>query len=417
MAVKWKWNNNSVVSKTKEQTKIFVPYERIKKNNNDAFWDKFNAPVYRIPSMVITDNGRIVVVCDYRSTARDQVAIVPVVAISDDNGKTFRKKLLYEANQIPEPSWKNANFRTMDPTMFYYKGKIHIIFGRWNGTKNNGNWTQTQNDDTWGVLHAISNDNGETWELNWNFQNSVSGFPQGASWLGGVGNAIITKFGTCVVPVQFSPQAGKVSASFIYSNDGNTWTKFSGNADGISENSLFQWINFSKNAEITMIGRKDPNTGNNKYGGVVIQTGPTTFQNNSWQTFATFNGKIPARGSSGCQGSAISNSNENGNFGDVPYVLVSYAANYMSNIGAYIRDHITLAAFTRGEATQNNSMKLTDLSIINENPGSFVDGIPYGGYSIIAVNWNCNKRGIVYEDMLGISYKDLSYLIPQMKGE
>lgn len=406
------WENKNI--KTKEKTKVFIPYERIKKDaDTDGFWSKFNAPVYRIPAMVILDNGRIIIVSDYRSNARDQVAIVPAIAISDDNGKTFRKKLLYE--NLPDNSWKNANFRTMDPTMFYYKGKIHIIFGRWNGTSNNGNWTQTQNDATWGVLHATSSDDGETWDLDWNFQNNVSGFTAGNSWLGGVGNAIITKFGTCVVPVQFSPQQGKVSASFIYSNDGNNWTKFSGNVNDISENSLFQWVNASGKAEITMIGRRDPNTGNNKYGGVVTQTGPTTFQSNSWGTFATYNGKIPARGSSGCQGSVISNSNENGNLNEVPYVLVSYAANYMSNIGTYIRDHITLAAFTRGEYNTGQSMKFTDIAMINENPGAFVDGIPYGGYSIIAVNWNCNKIGIAYEDMLGISYKDLSYLIPQMK--
>ena len=64
MAVKWKWNNNSVVSKTKEQTKIFVPYERIKKTGNDSFWDIFNAPVYRIPSMVITDDGTMTLIDD-----------------------------------------------------------------------------------------------------------------------------------------------------------------------------------------------------------------------------------------------------------------------------------------------------------------------------------------------------------------
>lgn len=410
------WKTNDKNSKSE----VFIPNEKVKTpqdplTSTNAFWRRFNSPKYRIPSMVITDSGRIVIVCDYRANPQDQTSILPVVAVSDNNGKSWRKKLMFE--ELPWADWYNGNCRIMDPTLFYYKGKIHAIFGRWNGKTNNSNWTQTQNDSTWGVLHAVSSDNGDSWELDWDFKTKISGFPEGASWLGGVGNAIITKFGTCFVPVQFSPAAGKVSASVIYSNDGINWTKFEGNIDNISESSLWVWVNASGNAEITLMGRRDPNSPNNKYAGYIIQRSATTFQSNSWTQYSLYNAKIPARGGSGCQGSAISNSNENGNLAPFPFVLVSYAANYWNGISAYIRDNITLAGFSRIANNDNNATKITDIQVINPNAGSFWDGVPYGGYSIIAVNWNANKIGIVYEDMLGISYKDLSYLIPKMKYE
>ena len=44
--------------------------------------------------------------------------------------------------------------------------------------------------------------------------------------------------------------------------------------------------------------------------------------------------------------------------------------------------------------------------------GSFVNGTPSGGYSILNFNPVCKKLGIAYESMGGIKYKDLSHYIP-----
>lgn len=395
----------------KEGFTVFKNGERLQTpedpfTSKNALWDKFVAPVYRIPGMVITDTGRIIVSADYRSTPTDQVAILPAVAYSDDNGRTWKRKII-ETN----PTHFNGYYRIMDSTMFYYKGVVHIISGKWNGTANNVNWTRTPNDATWSVNHYYSKDNGETWTLQQNFQQTLNpNITAGRSWLGGVGNAIITKYGTCLVPIQQAPSRGTVESGFIYSNDGINWGYAHGlYKSGVSENSLTYWVDSSGRAEITMVGRRDPNNPQNKWAGYFYQTGATTFST-SITDFPTYNTKIPARGSSGCQGSAIQPSTKDGVLTPRPNMLVSYANNFFNNYNAYIRDHIVIAMFSRDNV--GDSFPLKEIEQINLSPGSFVDGTPFGGYSMLNYNANCNKLGIAYEDNLGIKYKDLSHLIP-----
>lgn len=366
-------------------------------NTGSVFWREFKAPIYRIPSMVITDTGRIIVGADCRGRAVDQIAILPAIAYSDDDGKTWNKKVI----DLYPTLTNNDKYRVMDQTMFYYKGVIHIICGKWDGSANNGNWTQTQNDRTWSVNHYYSLDNGETWELEENFQNTITGFPSGASWLGGVGNAVVTKHGTCIVPVQFSPSSGAVSMSFIYSNDGINWTKGAANASGLSETSICQHVDSSGRVELIFFSRRDPNNPNNKACKYVYQTGPTNF-GNSFNDYGVYNGKIPARGGSGCQGSAISMVNSKGQvITDKATIVVSYPNNFFSNISAWIRDHIVVGSFIYTRWDGDASRVLREIESINLKTGAFVDNIPYGGYSIMAFSAEANKLFIAYEDTGG----------------
>lgn len=379
------------------------------------FYQEFYSPIYRIPSMIICDNGRIVVGADYRSTPVDQTAIVPAVAYSDDNGITWKKQILEKT-----PTHLNPNYRIMDQTMFYFKGVIHIICGKWNGTANNGNWTQTRNDTTWSVNHYYSKDNGETWVKEENFQRKIADL-NGNSWLGGVGNAIVTKHGTCIIPVQFAPSVGHVSMSAIYTSDGVNFksVKFNNtmvSVAGLSETSFAQIINSSGKVEVIAFSRRDPNNPQQKAGNYIYQSGPNTFDNN-FAVYNIFNNKIPARGNSGCQGSAISMVDEKQNLASKVSILVSYAENYFNNYNTYIRDHIVIAAFLYTDPTDNNSRLLRELETINIKPSPWVNGTPYGGYSMLNYNSKCNKLFIAYEDMGGIKVKCLNHLIPILKYE
>lgn len=383
--------------------------------SRSAFYRQFVNPCYRIPAMVITDSGRIIIASDYRSKPDDQVAIVPCIAYSDDNGATWKKKIIY----LPESSsFFNPYCRIMDSTMWIDKqGHINIISGMWNGTGNNNNWTQTQNDGTWKVLRHKSADNGETWTTQWGFQRNVQGLQAGASWLGGVGNCVITKQGTIIVPIQWSPSPGKVNMSFIYSNDGENWTKFPGNAENCSETSVSSWVNTSGKTELLFISRRDPNNPKNKYAGYVVQNQSGGFDSNNFTTYQIYDGKVPARGNSGCMGSQIAPSGPDGNYTPFNNVMVSYPKNFFDGINAYNRDHIVVAGFPYTDSGDTNSRKLKEFEMINVKPGGWRENTPFGGYSILAYNHKARKMGIAYEDMLGIGYKDLSYLIPQFLNE
>lgn len=396
---------------------VFANGERMRNapdpfTTSSVFWKQFVSPVYRIPNLVITDSGRIIAVSDYRSSARDQIAITPAVAISDDGGKTWTKKLI-----DLEPLKDNANCRVMDPTIFIFKGVVSIICGAWDGSANNKNWTQTRNDPTWSVIRYYSNDNGETWFKEYHFENSIrTNKPtDGSSWLGGVGHCITTKNGTCLVPIQISRAVGKVSATCIFTNDGVNWTMFSTFLDNLSETSLAQWLNTRGEVEIALISRRDPNTGNTKAVNYTVERSQGKF--NAFAVYPIYNSKIPARGSSGCNGGAIMLCDENGNHAPLQQLLVSYAGNYFNNINAYIRDHINIAGFPFTKPDDPNSRLIRDYECINLNTGAFENGIPYGGYSNLAFNIKSNRLGILYEDMLGIRYKDLSHLLPILKYE
>lgn len=368
--------------------------------NKPIFEKQFNNPVYRIPSMVITDSGRIIVVCDYRHDFLDQNAITPAIAISDDNGKTWRKKLVF-----PYGTEDNANARTMDPTMFIYKDVVHIICGRWSGTRNNNNWTQSSpNDPTWSMVRFYSHDFGETWNVEWNFQLSISNWPSGKSGLGAVGNSVISKFGTCIVPVQFAPATGKVSAGFIYTNNGTNWKMHTSFAADCSESSLFGNVNTSGNFEIGMISRRDPNNPGNKACNVSTQTGPETFTN--FAVYNQFNGKIPARGRSGCQGSVLGSADEEGNFRrNQPWV--TWSNNFFAPQDGSIRDHIVIGNFKQSTDSQNDTRNLIQLETLNLDAGP-----KFGGYSILYFNRKCNKLFVVFEDNGSIKIKNLEKYLP-----
>lgn len=404
-------DQNNVGFKVFESGERLLPKSLNVDSTTDALWKEFKCPIYRIPSMVITDTGRIIVGADYRSKPIDQCAILPAIAFSDDNGKTWKKKVLDIT-----PTHRNAFYRIMDQTMFYYKGVVHIICGKWNGTANNGNWTQTANDTTWSVNHYYSNDNGETWTKQENFQNVVT--PSvGHSWLGGVGNAVVTKFGTCIVPIQISQAVGQVQMSFIWSNDGVTWNKASANSPGLSETSICQNVDTQGRVELIFFSRRDPNTGNNKSCKYIYQTAATTF-GNAFNDYAIYNSKIPARGNSGCEGSAISMFDEKGvSLTDKLTILVSWANNYFNSFNTYIRDHISIGAFLYTKGDDNNSRLLRELDTINLKTAAWVNNTPYGGYSILNFNPKCNKLFIAYEDMGGIKVKCLNHLIPILKYE
>lgn len=393
---------------------VFANGERLETpqdpNIQGSFWFNFKNPFYRIPAMVICDSGRIIVGADYRSTPRDQDAIIPAIAYSDDNGLTWKKKLI---DTIITNN--NANYRIMDQTMFRFQGKIHIICGAWNGTANNVNWTQTRNDATWQVIRYWSDDEGETWHRQLHFENTLSNrITDGSSWLGGVGNCVVTNQGTCVVPIQISRARGQVSVSFIHSVDGDSWYKAAAEQTGWSETSIAMWYNRENKAELAFVCRRDPNARQMKAVYYVTEESPRAFTQ-SFREYTLYNDKIPARNAtSGCNGGALMLADEHGNHADFQNLICTYAGNYLNSINPTIRDHIMLANFPYTN-NLHDSRKIVDIEVINPNPASFYNGGPWGGYSCLAFNSKCNKLFVAYEDMLGIKVKNLTHLLPQLK--
>lgn len=390
---------------------VFANGERINNapdpfTTESVFWKQFASPFYRIPAMVITDSGRIIIASDYRSNPNDQCAIIPAIAISDDGGKTWNKKVVDTT-----PFSDNANCRHMDPTMFIYNGVINIICGTWSGNSNNQNWTKFQNDTTWSVTRYYSNDNGDTWFKEWNFQKSVTGMKSGSSWLGAVGNCVITKFGTIIVPIQTSEAVGKVSAGFIYSNDGTTWKRHPQVIADLSESSACTWnASDGQRAEVFMFSRRDPNTAGNKACNYVYQSGPDTFTP-TWASYSIFDSKIPARGRSGCQGSAMSCNYNGENITKANSPIISWANNFFAPQDGAVRDHIVIGAFNQTVVGDNSTRSLKQHRLINVDAGP-----RFGGYSIIQYNPVSKIMGIVYEDNGNIRFKNITDMIPTLFG-
>lgn len=190
----------------------------------------------RIPSMIITNDNKLVVMFDLRwNGGNDQNRIDTGIAISKDGGFNWNKKTIISYNDSVD-----SRRRIMDSTMLYdpIDDAIYSLHGAWkDGTSN---WYANRIDyydrNSWsGIIHKSidggetfnrlieisKNENSDIYSQTMNEVNPIVGF------LGGVGTGIVMKNGNLVFPIQTAHKDRKdpyISFTIMYSKDrGKTW--------------------------------------------------------------------------------------------------------------------------------------------------------------------------------------------------
>ncbi len=363
------------VSDTNNQLQKITVFD---KNNN--IW---NSKYFRIPSLQMLSDGTILAFSDIRyNGACDEGFIDIGCARSTDNGKTWEYKIAMKNDRI------NENFsRVMDSTTVVTNtGRIILIAGSWN---KNGNWasssTSLRND--WSVQMVYSDDNGKTWSNNINLTQNTSRIKNQPSntigWLGGVGKGIVMDDGTIVFPIQIALRENNSNnyySSIIYSNDnGETWTM--GNTVPDSKTSENMVIELDK--ALIMSSRWDSSGYRASY--ISYDLG------NTWNIYEPLHKKITTGNGSGCQGSFIKVTNENGD----RIGLISAPQN---NFGGYIRDNITVYMINFDDLSKG----ICKLCV----PYPYKGNSAGGGYSCLS--FNKNTLCILYEANGSIEFQDLT---------
>lgn len=311
-------NENSTNTTPEDTQNNFKFNEDLKLNltNRNTNWvgigpngeseNSINLRYTRIPSMIITNDNKLVVMFDLRwNGGGDQNRINPGVAISKDGGYTWEKKTAWLFNESTD-----QNRRVMDPTMIYdpVEDEIYALHGTWkSGTKN---WYQDRmnyyDNNIWSAMIYKSKDGGQSWEkfTEFNKNTNIDTFSKHldkvnpvVGFLGGVGTGIVMKNGTLVFPIQTAHRdTGKdplIGATIMYSTDrGKTW-KFPETQTYIQPNkSSLENMVFEIDDKLVLTGR-----GNNRWAYYSTDMGVT------WSVYEPVNGfsgttAQPAQGSS-----------------------------------------------------------------------------------------------------------------------
>lgn len=169
---------------------------------------------YRIPGLVVTKKGTIIVYCEARSKGcSDWGKIDILLSRSEDGGKTFSEPIIICEGTEDHPTSNN-------PVCIVGKdGILHFLYCR-DYSINDG-----------GIFYIRSYDDGITWSSVKNLMDSSRPEIHNAFALG-PGHGICTENGLLLVPVWFVPKsAGRVVDShhpayistFISHDNGDTW--------------------------------------------------------------------------------------------------------------------------------------------------------------------------------------------------
>lgn len=355
------------------------------------------SPYFRIPALALTDDGATVVLSDYRSDPGDQVKIGVVAAVSTDGAKTFSNKYAVK------PIGNDALTRAMDSTILATKsGKILILNGAWKSGSEN--WIQANGSNSSNAVSlmtkASKSDNYATFTQR---EFTPANKPRDVrAFLGGVGNGLELYDGTLVFPIQYTKAARSIYAGFIYSeDDGESWKWGGLEVNGVSENQLV----LDENGYICMIGRRDGSNFKDAYrllkNNQPLKTLAGADSGLSVEELSGIKNRVPE--SQGTQSSAISFVTEAG-------VYVCLFTCPQNRLGRFNRDRITIYA------TDLTGSRIVPLCVLNYKKGGWERNTPFGGYACLAYNTNADGEKLLcaYEDDLGISLKDVSYLIPKV---
>lgn len=349
-------------------------------NRNNNIW---GAKYFRIPNMQILSDGTILAFSDIRYNGFSDHGYIDIgCARSNDNGESWEYKTIMINDRVDF-----THSRVMDSTTVVTDtGRIILIAGSWN---KDGNWASTTTSlrEDWSVQMIYSDDNGVTWSEKFDLTTNTSRIKNQPSntigWLGGVGTGIVMENGTVVLPVQIALRENNVTnyySTIIYSNDnGETWTM--GNK-----------VPNAKTSENMIIELDGALIMSSRYDGVGSRAAYISYDlGTSWQIYEPLHKKILTGSGSGCQGSFIKITAQNGD----RIGLISAPKNKM---GGYIRDNITVYMINFDDLSKG----IKEVCVPYPESGN-KDG---GGYSCLA--FNNGKLGIVYEADGNVKYKDIT---------
>lgn len=168
---------------------------------------------YRIPGMLVTDRGTLLVYCEARRSADDWAKMDILMQRSTDHGKTFS-----EFFRLAEGDEKHRTVN--NPVMMQDKnGRIHFLYCE-DYTINGGR-----------ALRRYSDDDGITWSESIDVTKYTNPYYRNV-WAFGPGHGIMTRDGTLVVPVWMVPKHHEapieahnpsVLSTFYSKDNGEAW--------------------------------------------------------------------------------------------------------------------------------------------------------------------------------------------------
>ena len=349
-------------------------------NKENNIWE---SKYFRIPSMQILSDGSMITFSDIRYNGANDHGYIDIgCARSIDGGKTWDYQIAMKNDRTD-----STYSRVMDSTTVVTNtGRIILIAGSWN---KNGNWASSTTSlrSDWSVQMVYSDDNGLTWsdkiDLTSNSLRIKNQPSNTIGWLGGVGSGITMDDGTIVMPIQIALRENNINnyySSIIYSKDnGETWTM--GNKVPNSKTSENMVVELD--GALIMSARYDSSGYRASY--ISYDLG------NTWNVYEPLNGKILTGSGSGCQGSFIKVTTQNGH----RIGLISAPKNTK---GGYIRDNITVYMIDFDDLSRG----ITELCVPYPKDGNKAGG----GYSCLS--FKNENLGILYEADGNIEYKDLT---------
>jgi sialidase-1 len=200
---------------------------------------------YRIPTMVVTGKGTILVFVEGRKThRRDHGDVDLLLKRSEDGGRTWSKQVL-----IHEEGG-NALIRVGNPCPIVEKDgrTVHLLFTR-NGPDCLFYTRSTDDGNSWGPFVRVSDDPKAPEYRKGNFLADFGGSPVGVG--AGPGHGIHTSKGRLIAPSYVGHKVdgeGRGQSGIIYSDDGGkSWQ-----AGGV-----IPWVPEFRPGECTVVERRD----------------------------------------------------------------------------------------------------------------------------------------------------------------
>lgn len=169
---------------------------------------------HRIPGIIVTKSGAVLIYCEARRTASDWAMMDILLQRSVDGGKSFGEPIIL-AKGTDEHKTVNNPVMVQDS-----RGRIHFLYCE-DYTINGGR-----------VLHRYSDDDGITWSKPVDITDSAMPEYHNAFALG-PGHGIVANDGTLIIPVWMVPKINEAPldahspsvVSTLYSRDnGDTWS-------------------------------------------------------------------------------------------------------------------------------------------------------------------------------------------------
>lgn len=410
---------------------VFKYREKIDGLDN-AIKNSSSGPVFRIPSLTISENGTIHVVSDCRDTGSDQDRIEVVYARSVDGGNTWTKKVI--GHRYKGSGYSESQSRVMDPTILDAgNNTLFVLAGRW--ITGGNNWTQNgATANNWSAaLLMKSTDDGKTWSQHTigkadctskegthitvqNLRSGCKGF------LGGINPGFRHSSGKLIFQIQFTTGNGDAKSTLLISDDnGVNWRMAGGDTGGV--NYECSMIELSDKSIVLHTRSEDADAVVD--GKSTKKAYRTTDFGETWNIYEPLNKKVGSKqgnvGGHRCEGGTLGGTTINGTYICAAAYPQVTADTELGSSHHWGRNQITIYACNLDNGTVKPIQMLHYRSgltpVAGTGPGS-TSGTPYGGYSSLIYKQSVDGEYIVavFEDELGISIKNLSHLIPRLES-